>query len=209
MSGTRLPLLHRVLVHRTDTLGPADVTSVEGILATTIPRTLLDLGAVVPFEVVELAAQAAIVEDRISAVDLICVLERLGRRGRRGTASLRAVVRDSLPLNGITSMLELDLQRLIQACPVPAPVLQHPIQIDGVRYRLDKAWPKLRIVVEADGRRWHSTRKDFEEGMARIRAITAAGWDHYRYGWNDVHRRPGEVKAQITAVVSAALASRR
>lgn len=208
LTGTRLPLLRGITVHRTDTLEPIDVACVDGVPVTTIPRTLLDLGAVIPFETVELAAQSAIIENRISAIDLICILERVGKRGRRGTAALRAVVRDSLPRAGIESMLELDLQRLVEACPVPRPVLQHEIVVaGGKRFRLDSAWPDLRVTIEADGRRWHSTRKDFELGMARIRTITAAGWDHYRYGWNDVHRCASEVKAEITAVMTTALAS--
>ena len=87
VTGTRLPVLRGITVHRTDTMDPVDITSVDRIPVTTIPRTLLDLGAVVPFEVVELAAQDAIIQERISAVDLVCVLERVGKRGRRGTAA--------------------------------------------------------------------------------------------------------------------------
>lgn len=207
--GSRLPRHRRIALHRTNLLMPADITSVDRIPVTTIPRTLLDLGAIVPFEILELAAQDAIIEGRVSAVDLICVLERVGKRGRRGTTALRAVVRGSLPRRGIESMLELALQRLVNTCPIPRPVLQHEIVVArGRRFRLDSAWPELRIAVEADGRRWHSTRKEFEQGMARIRAITAAGWDHYRYGWNDLHRNSIDVKAEITTVVSAAMKSR-
>ena len=208
LTGTRLPLIRGVTVHRTDTMEAIDVTIVDSVPVTTIPRTLLDLGAVVPLPVMELAAQDAIIEERVSAVELICALERLGKRGRRGTGALRAVVGGSLPRKGIESMLELALQRLVDACPVPRPVLQQQIVVaGGRRFRLDSAWPDLRIAVEADGRRWHSTRREFERGMARIRAITAAGWEHYRYGWNDVHRGPAGVKAEITGVITAALVS--
>ncbi len=118
---------------------------------TALPRTLLDLGAVVPFEVVEeKAAQDAMITSAVSAVELICVLERVGRRGRRGTVALRAVVRSSLPPEGIESRLELDLLRLVERCPVPAPVLQHPIVVDGRCFRLDAAWPDLLVAVEGD-----------------------------------------------------------
>ncbi len=210
LTGTRLPLLRGVTVHRTDMMEPLDITSVDRVPVTTIPRTLLDLGAVVPSAAVELAAQDAIIQGRVSPVDLICVLERVGRRGRRGTATLRAVVRASLPSKGIASMLELDLERLIEQCPVPPPVLQYEIIVaGGKRFRLDKAWPELRVTIEADGRRWHSTRHDFERDMARSRAITAAGWNHYRYGWADVHQRATAVRAEITAVFASALASHR
>lgn len=135
------------------------------------------------------------------------MLERVGKRGRRGTAALRAVVRASLPPDGIESHLELDLERLIKSCPVPEPVLQHEIVLpDGRRFRLDTAWPDLRIAAEADGRRWHSTRKEFERDLLRSRAITAAGWGHYRYSWSDVHQRAAAVRTEITNVVGLALA---
>jgi hypothetical protein len=150
----------------------------------------------------------SLIRGTVSAVDLVCVLERVGRRGRRGTAALRAMVRGSLPRAGIESRLELDLVRLIGSCPVPNPVLQHEIEVaGGLRFRLDTAWPELRIAAEADGRRWHSTRKEFEHDMLRSRSITAAGWRHYRYGWADVHQRPAAVRAELTAVVLAAMAT--
>jgi predicted transcriptional regulator of viral defense system len=205
--GTRLPRHRGITLHRSNLLEALDVTSIDGIPVTTLARTLLDLGAVVPFEVVELAAQDALVEQRTSTTELICTLERVGRRGRRGTAALRAVVAASLPADGVDSRLELALLRLVESCPVPPPVLQHEIVVaGGGRYRLDEAWPDLRIAVEADGRRWHSTRRDFERDLARVRAITAAGWSHYRYGWADVHQHAPRVRAELTAVITASLA---
>ncbi|HSH60985.1 MAG TPA: hypothetical protein VK988_15375, partial [Acidimicrobiales bacterium] len=59
--------------------------------------------------------------------------------------------------------------------------------------------------VEADGRRWHSTRAEFERDLVRSRAIVSAGWRHYRYGWTDVHQRGMALRAEITtALVTAA-----
>lgn len=206
--GRRLPLLGGVIRHRTDTLEAPDVTSVRRIPCTSVARTLLDLGAVVPFEVVELATQDALIRNLATAVDLVCVLERVGGRGRRGTAALRAVVRASLPPEGIESRLELDLLRLVECSFVPPPVVQHEIALPGGgRARLDLAWPELRVAVEADGRRWHSTRRDFERDLTRSRAITAAGWRHYRYGWTDVHQRPAAVRAELETVFAGARAA--
>ena len=201
--GTRLPAYTGVTRHRTDLLETTDVGSIDRIPVTSLPRTLLDLGAVVAFEVVERAAQDAMLRDAVSAVDLICVLERVGRRGRRGTAALRAVVRSSLPPKGTESRLELDLLRLVRTCPVPEPTLQHPIMVaDGRRVRLDLAWPDCRVAVEADGRRWHATRQEFERDLVRSRSIVGAGWRHYRYGWTDVRHRAATVRAEITAAVT-------
>lgn len=205
--GPRLPRHPEITRHRTDLLEAVDRTTVQRIPVTTIPRTLLDLGAVVSYESVERAAQDAVIRNLVSAVDLICVLERVGGRGRRGTAALRAVVRASLPPKGIASQLELSLLRLIEACPIPPPVLQHEVVIDGKVYRLDAAWPPHMVAAEADGHRWHATRQEFERDLARSRALTAAGWRHLRYGWADVHQRPGAVRAELTAVLSAAVAA--
>jgi hypothetical protein len=204
----RLPLVRGVACHRTDLLETPDVTSVRRIPCTSVPRTLLDLGAVVPLEVVELATQDALIRGLTTAVELVCVLERVGGRGRRGTAALRAVVRASLPPDGIESRLELDLLRLVESLFVPVPVVQHEITLArGERARLDLAWPHLRIAVEADGRRWHSTRAAFERDLVRSRAITAAGWRHYRYGWADVHQRAATVRSELAAVFAGARAA--
>jgi hypothetical protein len=206
--GRRLPRSGGVTCHRTDLLEAPDVTSVRRIPCTSVPRTLLDLGAVVPFEVVELATQDALIRDLTTAVELMCVLERVGQRGRRGTAALRAVVRASLPPDEIESQLELDLLRLVESVFAPAPVVQHEIVLaGGGRARLDLAWPHLRIAVEADGRRWHSTRAAFERDLVRSRSITAAGWRHYRYGWSDVHQRPQAVRTELAAVFAGARAA--
>ena len=208
MCRRRLPRHRGIVLHRTDLLEPFDVTTVNRVPVTTIPRTLLDLGAAVPIEAVELATQDAIIASRVSTVDLICVLERVGKRGRRGTAALRAVVRSSLPPQGVASHLELGLLRLLDQCPIPSPVIQFELALpDGRVVRLDTAWPDLRIGIEADGRRWHSTRQEFERDLQRSRAITSAGWQHFRYGWADVHQRGAAVRSEISAIFAALLAA--
>ena len=207
--GRRLPRHDGISLHRTDLLRPIDVTTVDRVPVTALPRTLLDLGAVVPFEVLEHAAQDAMIRQIVSAVDLICVLERVGGHGRRGTAALRAVVRSSESSQRLESHLEVKLVRLIESLCVPSPVLQHEILLPGgLQARLDTAWPSLMIAIESDGRRWHSMRRDFERDLTRTRAITAAGWRLYRYGWADLHQRSAVVRAQIQAIFDSALAGR-
>lgn len=207
--GSRLPVLDGVTCHRTTVLEPVDVTTRDRVPVTTIARTLLDLGAVVPAVVVELAAQDAIIREAVTLLDLVCLLDRLGRRGRSGTAALRAVTISAIPTEGIESRLEFDLWRIIESSPIPRPVLQHEVVLPGgLRVRLDAAWPDLMVVAQSDGRRWHATRREFEHDLRRSRAITAAGWDLYRYGWADVHQRPAAVRAELTAVVRAAMAAR-
>lgn len=203
--GSRLPLRSGLILHRTNALEPVDVTTVDGVPATTVARTLLDLGAVLPFELVQQAAQDALIRHLVVDADLLSVLERIGGRGRRGTASLRAVIVAGTPPEELESRLELDLFGLIVRSGVPSPELQYEAEVaGGRRVRLDFAWPARKIAVEADGVRWHGTTKDLEHHRSRVRAITAAGWAHYAYGWDGVHHHADDVVAELRQVVTRA-----
>jgi hypothetical protein len=188
----------RVTVHRTDRLEPADIAHCGGIPVTTVPRTLLDLGGVVDPPVVRQATQDAVIRGLVAPEDLLCVLERVGRRGRRGTAALRGVVATSFLDERLESRLEQELFELVLRCEVPPPVPQYELRcIDGRRVRLDFAWPDAGVAVEADGRRWHATTADFERDRARANSITASGWSLYRFGWADVRERRAGVVGSI------------
>ena len=201
--GTRLPRLRGATIHRTDCLMPADVCRVGHLPVTSVARTLLDLGAVVPFEVVERAMQVAVIERKVSHADLISVLDRVGKRGRRGTAPLRAALTQSLPSDGLASVLEHDLLALVRRATSVEPMLQHRLVCsDGRIVVLDIAWPRWRHVVEADGHRWHATRAQLESDNARRRSIRASGWTLDAFGWGDVHDRRHQTLTDLTRSLS-------
>jgi predicted transcriptional regulator of viral defense system len=204
---TRKPV-SKVTVHRTDRLEPLDVTAAHGVPVTTVARTLLDLGAVTDVPVVRQATQDAVIRNLVMPEDLLCVLERVGRRGRRGTAALREVVETSSLDARLESRLEQELFEVLLRCEVPPPSPQFELPcVDGRRVRLDFAWPGQRVAVEADGRRWHATTADFERDRARANSITASGWALYRFGWADVReRRAGTVAAIHRAFRASAVA---
>jgi hypothetical protein len=188
-----------VTVHRTDTLDPVDRARVGCLPVTSKARTILDLGAVVPFEVVHQVVHHACVVKLVTERELLAVLDRVGKRGRRGTAALRAILREALPDERIASMLEHDLLALIRTVGAPEPVLQHQLVCaDGRVVVLDFAWPALRFAIEADGHRWHATPKKLEADNARRRSIRATGWTLDAYGFDDVHRRSVAVMEEIS-----------
>jgi hypothetical protein len=202
--GSRCPRLAGVVVHRTDRLEPEDVHRADGIPVTSVARTLLDLGSIVHVEPLRTAAEDAVLRNLTTPLDLVCVLERLGGPGRRGSAALRAAVAGLVPAPVLESRLEAALLRLIRATGATPPTTQHEVVVaGGRRVRFDFAWPRLRVAVEADGRRWHATSADFERDLARHNAVTAAGWRLYRYGWADVHRRPDRTQAELAAVLTS------
>jgi hypothetical protein len=197
---TDLPRAHGVQFHRTNLMDPLDIVVVDGIRCTARPRTLLDLGAVLPFEIVHEAVQDAVIRKLVTREALVSVLERVGGRGRRGTAAFRAALDCELP-EGLESELE---RRLLALCPPGHQlVLQHELTcIDGRRVRLDAARPDRKIAIEAVGHRWHATAKKLRADMARRRSIQATGWDHYEYGWSDVTETPEDTRAELARLLA-------
>ena len=92
--------------HRTNLLGPVDVVVVNGIQVTSIPRTLLDLGAVVPYEIVELAVQDAVIRNLVTHEQLFAVLVRkiaIEGNGHRWHSTATAARRDMERRRSITA----------------------------------------------------------------------------------------------------------
>jgi hypothetical protein len=199
-----LPVHDGVLVHRTNLLDDADQAVVDGIRCTSRARTLLDLGAVLPYELVEPVVQDAVITKRVGHAELLAILERVGKRGRRGTAVLRAAVRDAVPDERLESELE---RRLLALLPeAPGLVLQHElVHPDGRRFRLDAALPASRVAIEANGHRWHGTAQALRRDMERRRALHSMGWTLYEFGWADVVDHPGETAAELRDIVLRSL----
>jgi very-short-patch-repair endonuclease len=197
------PIQLHTRVHRTRFLPAADVCAVGGIATTTVPRTLLDVGAVLRFEVVEAMSHDALIRKATSLASLAAVLDRTGKRGRAGTATLRAVVRQSAPDERLESELERRLLALIEQVTSDAAIPQYEFALlDGSIVRLDFAWPARRLAVEADGRRWHASATAFRRDLARSRAIQARGWAHHRFGWSDVVEAPSTVLRELKALLA-------
>ncbi len=63
--------------------------------------------------------------------------------------------------------------------------------------RVDFLFPEWRLIVEVDGRRWHTREQAFERDRARDNAAIAAGWRVLRFTYRMVVDRPEECVATI------------
>ncbi len=77
-----------------------------------------------------------------------------------------------------------------------------PLWYDGTRGVVDLAEPTSRVIVEADGRRWHAIEQAMADDRRRDRQAAANGWLVLRVMWDDVVRHPATTAAQIAAVVA-------
>ncbi|HET7487975.1 MAG TPA: DUF559 domain-containing protein [Acidimicrobiales bacterium] len=189
---------HRALIGRlrqsTD-LRPGHRTLVDGIPATTVGRTLVDLAGVVRSGRLRVVVEDALAARSCTFDELARLYADLSRPGKRGMTRMAAVLRALGPGPARSStVLERRLRRVLVDGGLPEPVREYdaPWSLDSAE-RVDLAYPVQRIIVEADSRRWHTRERDFEKDRRRDRAAQLAGWDVYRFTWEDLVGSPEEV----------------
>ena len=162
----RLP---KVIVHRA-TIPPDEQRTIDGIPTTGPSRTLLDLAAVLPQNHLERATRRVETNGLTDTISLAELLARYPRR--RGTRRLRAIL-DSGAFTAMTrSELEDAFLDLLREHGVDRP--QTNAFVEGKER--DAVWTEHRLVVELDGRQWHTDTHAFEHDRERDRALTARGW---------------------------------
>jgi very-short-patch-repair endonuclease len=177
-------------VHRTLHLPRADHVTIGGIPITSPARTLLDLAGCVAEENLEAAVERAL---RRALVRESVLRWSVGGRGRGGADTLRRILGARDPGSpALESRLEVKVWRLIVRRGLPKPRRQHPVEIDGKRYRLDFAWPSFRVAVEADGFTTHGRRRPFLADRRRMGKLASAGWRVVPVTWEDVTARSSE-----------------
>lgn len=182
---------------------PSDeVTRVDGIPVTSVSRTLLDLAAVVPRRQLERALNEAEVRRLTGRLSLPDLLERYP--GRRGTAVLRALLRDADAGLGITrSKLEERFLALIDAHGLPRPRLNATLSVRGRFFEVDCLWAERGLVVELDGRAVHGTPQAFEADRERDRLLLSEGWRGVRVTWRQMRDDAPAVVADLRRLLQA------
>lgn len=179
-------------VHESRTLRGVDLGVADGLPATSIVRTILDLPAVAhPFLVGKALDDAC----RRSPHMLGAIVRRhqeLPRRGRRGAVLMSAMLSERLGEPVGDDDFETRAVRLVRSIGLPAPVTQCEVRDgdDFVAY-LDLAWPDIRWWVECDGLDSHSGKAAHEWDRMRRRRLKRLGWDGIELTYDDVTKRPG------------------
>lgn len=171
----------------------------DGIPVTTPARTLLDLASVAPPDIVEEAIDDALRRGIVTIDGLRRAFASIGRRGRPGSAAMRAVLNARDASAAVPeSVFERRLLRTLRAARLPTPNLQHGIRSGGRLVAVvDFAYPDAKLGIEADGYRWHSGRVRWDRDRARRNRLTLLGWRIIHVTWTDLVRRPAHVIAAI------------
>ena len=186
------------LVHRSRDLVPRDIIRIDGIRTTNATRTLIDLGGVVPATTLETALERAL-HARLTTFDrLVRRFFEVARQGRTGVGPLRTLLVDRDPLLApAESDLETHLLRILREGGLPEPVRQFEVHIGEAEFRLDVAYPELKIFIEGDGFGTHSTRNAFERDRDRQNLLVANGWLPLVFTWRHLCHAPARVVANV------------
>lgn len=128
-------------------------------------------------------------------------LARIESRSRdyRGRSRLVLLASKWDPTKGrIRSILEGEFKLMCAEHRLPAPLTNRLIG----RYEVDVLWERERIVVELDGRRFHSDAFALESDSEKSRYLRSLGYRVLRFTWLDVTERPEWVADRIREALS-------
>ena len=187
-SGTH-SLVNGITVRRRDDLLERHRCTVDGLAVTTIPRTVLDLAAYLPWVELSRLVDDLVDHRRISIHLLFDEFDRIARRGRNGSVALRRVLEPRLVNSTHTkSELERRGREFLRRHGLPDPVEEfRPPWAGPALARVDLAYPDLKVVIELDGRKWHDRSDRFENDRLRDQLAMAHGWIVVRITWRQLH----------------------
>jgi very-short-patch-repair endonuclease len=185
---------HRgIKTRRTKRLDDIDVRRRYGIPVTSPARTLVDLAAVMQPKALRRTTREALAQGLVTIPQLTEALRRLGPC--RGCTKLRAIVAQGhVPTR---SELEDAVLDLLVAGGLQQPDVNVPMHIDGRRVVPDFRWPAQRLVVEADGARWHDNPLAREDDAERQAILEASGERVVRVTWEQAIVQPKQTLARL------------
>lgn len=197
------------IVHRWRPFPDHHLTVIDDIVTTRAARTLVDLAGVVHPRRTERAVDNCLAAGSVTFDSLHATFLELAGRGRKGVAVMREVLgerdADYVPP---ASELEALFMELLRLAGLPEPVRQLDAgDSDGWIGRVDFAYPPLRVLIELDGRRFHSALLDRRADARRDQRLRAAGWrEVVRLSWFDVVHQPELVVALLRRLLAEAAA---
>jgi very-short-patch-repair endonuclease len=156
------------LTIRADALLPEEITQAKGVRVTAPVRTAFDLARREPVldAIIGVDALRRHCGVEPAAVLTVAAAHRNARRSRH----LPSVLARSTAL--ADSPMETRIRVAMEDAGLRAPVLQHPVGM----YRLDLAYPDLRLAIEYDGRE-HLTQERARKDLDRQAYLSARHWE--------------------------------
>ena len=168
--------------HRSGALFDADLTTSHRIPVTTPARSIVDLSAQLTYRQLGAAVDDAVRRRVMSLESFRQCVARLAEAPGRRTSVLQKLLAERLPgYSPGDSDLETRVLRVLVANGYPPPAQQHRVRIGGRTFRIDLAYPVLKLAIELDGWEFHSSRSAFDDDRMRANLLVAHGWTVIRF----------------------------
>jgi very-short-patch-repair endonuclease len=177
------------------------VTLVQAIPVTTVPRTLFDLASVVPRRQVERALNEADVRRLTDQLSLADLLSRYSKRW--GAPVVRSILGDGVTVT--RSELEVRFLSFLEQRHLPSPEVNAHLCADGRWFECDCLWRRQGVIVELDGWEAHGTAAAFERDRARDRLLQSHGWRLIRVTWHQPHEQPDALAYDLRRLLNSSM----
>lgn len=182
---------------------PEEIEVRDGVVITTVARTLVDLAGIVKLPTLRRIVGRAAMRKRL---DLDAVyLAMYNATGRRGLKALELALVPYRTKDGTVPDLRSDFETLVLPklveMDLPRPNCNAPLHIEGERFLIDFLWEKARVIVETDGRETHETPDAFQSDRRRDQFLAAAGYRVLRVTWQQIHGERDAVLRRIQLAI--------
>jgi Transcriptional regulator, AbiEi antitoxin len=186
-----------VRVYRHPSLAPDEVTTLDGIPITTVPRTLLDLASVIAAYKLRRAVERADQLELFDGAAVNALLER--HRGRPGAPVLAALLKDFRE-HGMTATRSDPEALFLHIClehGIPRPTINRSAD----RREIDATWPGSDLLVEIDSWKHHRSRVAFGLDRTKDRRALIDGRPTARFTADELEQAPAAVAADLRALL--------
>jgi very-short-patch-repair endonuclease len=143
----------------------------------------------------------ALVSGKLDLKSMSTTIDREFGRRTPGTPLLRRLTSSRMP--GAPSRSSTYLERLLEVIlhdpRMPRWTREYEFSLDGVPARVDFYVPAAHVVIEADGRNWHTRWKNFESDRRRDNALAARGIQVLRFTYEMLTSEPMKCLEQAIA----------
>jgi very-short-patch-repair endonuclease len=190
------------IVHQVDDLRPHHY-SLVGLMPVSLPaRALVEIAALMGQRRLGSLLDELIAQKWTTIAAVAACLSEVARHGKPGVGTLASVLDERGPgFVPPASQLEALLFAALRSGRLPAAVRQ--IRLPGrgaVEGVADAAYPEALMLLEADGRRWHTRIGDLRRDHARDAEAARVGWVTLRFVYEQLARHPQEVAATVKEV---------
>jgi very-short-patch-repair endonuclease len=183
----RSPLAHVIRSQRFESVGRVRR---RGFISTNEAETVMTLARDLDEATIESLVDALLARRSVSVAELVDVVGLSD--DVPGVPKLRRVVEYRTPnaYQPPTSELERLLYRLLDDPRLPAHTRQMPMSYQKVDATVDAYIDPWRLIVEGDGRRWHTRRADMARDRLRDNEATAHGYAVLRFSYEHLRDEP-------------------